>query len=82
MNATSGPSWGRWAIYGILLALAIFFLTPLVIVVLTSLRPNEEMAQRSLIGWPDAITLQPVRAGFPCFGAALVGYVEATRVDR
>jgi hypothetical protein len=29
---------------------------------------------------PDAITLQPVRAGFPCFGAALAGYVEATRV--
>jgi hypothetical protein len=30
---------------------------------------------------PGAITLQPVRAGFPCFGAALVGYVEATRDD-
>jgi hypothetical protein len=30
---------------------------------------------------PEAITLQPVRAGFPCFGAALVGYVEATRDD-
>lgn len=29
----------------------------------------------------DAITLQPVRAGFPCFGAALIGYVEATRDD-
>lgn len=29
----------------------------------------------------DAITLQPVRAGFPCFGAALTGYVEATRSD-
>jgi hypothetical protein len=28
---------------------------------------------------PDAITLQPVRAGFPCFGAAVTGYVEATR---
>jgi hypothetical protein len=28
---------------------------------------------------PEAITLQPVRAGFPCFGAALAGYVEATR---
>jgi hypothetical protein len=27
---------------------------------------------------PGAITVQPVRAGFPCFGAALVGYVEAT----
>lgn len=30
---------------------------------------------------PDRITLQPVRAGFPCFGAALTGYVEATRDD-
>jgi hypothetical protein len=28
---------------------------------------------------PDAITLQPIRAGFPCFGAAVAGYVEATR---
>ncbi|NMO51489.1 pyridine nucleotide-disulfide oxidoreductase [Actinoplanes sp. TBRC 11911] len=25
-----------------------------------------------------AITLQPIRTGFPCFGAALAGYVEAT----
>lgn len=30
---------------------------------------------------PEAITVQPVRAGFPCFGAALIGYVEATRRD-
>ncbi|HEU5037986.1 MAG TPA: NAD(P)-binding protein [Nocardioides sp.] len=30
---------------------------------------------------PGAITLQPVRAGFPCFGAAVTGYVEATRRD-
>ena len=30
---------------------------------------------------PEVITLQPVRAGFPCFGAALAGYVEATRAD-
>lgn len=29
----------------------------------------------------DAITLQPIRSGFPCFGAALAGYVEATRDD-
>src|SRR5262249_11938410 len=27
----------------------------------------------------EAIPLQPVRTGFPCFGAALTGYVEATR---
>ena len=29
----------------------------------------------------DVVTLQPIRAGFPCFGAALTGYVEATRDD-
>ncbi len=27
----------------------------------------------------EAITIQPVRAGFPCLAAALIGYVEATR---
>ena len=32
--------------------------------------------------WGDeAITIQPVRAGFPCLGAALTGYVEASRED-
>jgi hypothetical protein len=32
--------------------------------------------------WSDAaITLQPIRTGFPCFGAALAGYVEATVDD-
>ena len=30
---------------------------------------------------PESITLQPIRTGFPCFGAALIGYVEATRDD-
>ncbi len=29
----------------------------------------------------EAITLQPIRAGFPCFGAALAGFVEATVAD-
>jgi hypothetical protein len=29
----------------------------------------------------EAITVQPVRSGFPCFGAAVIGYVEATRDD-
>jgi hypothetical protein len=30
---------------------------------------------------PEDITLQPVRSGFPCFAAAVTGYVEATRSD-
>ena len=32
--------------------------------------------------WGERITLQAVRAAFPCFGAALIGYVEGTRHDR
>ena len=30
---------------------------------------------------PDHVRLQTIRAGFPCFNAALAGYVEATRDD-
>jgi hypothetical protein len=30
---------------------------------------------------PELIRLQTIRAGFPCFAAALAGYVEATRDD-
>jgi hypothetical protein len=30
---------------------------------------------------PDVITLQTIRAGFPSFGAAVTGYIEATRDD-
>lgn len=30
---------------------------------------------------PDMIRMQTIRAGFPCFCAALIGYVEATRDD-
>ena len=30
---------------------------------------------------PDQIRLQTIRVGFPCFCAALAGYVEATRAD-
>ena len=40
-----------------------------------------KMLPRVPIWRPEAITLQPVRAGFPCFGAAITGYVEATRDD-
>lgn len=31
--------------------------------------------------WGETITLQPIRTGFPCFGSALAGFVEATRGD-
>jgi hypothetical protein len=37
--------------------------------------------QRVPIWGAEEITLQPVRSGFPCLGAAIAGYVEATRDD-
>ncbi|WP_343990813.1 pyridine nucleotide-disulfide oxidoreductase [Nocardioides dubius] len=40
-----------------------------------------KMPSRIPIWGSETITLQPIRAGFPCFGAALAGYVEATRED-
>ena len=40
--------------------------------------PNPPMVP---IWGPDVIRLQTIRAGFPCFCAALAGYVEATRDD-
>ena len=57
--AALGPSavWRRWLIYRVLIVFALFFLTPLAVVVLTSLRSNQEMAQGSLIALPHALTL-------------------------
>ena len=48
-----------------------------------ALRRVRSAATRPLVPiWgSEAITLQPIRTGFPCFGAALAGYVEATRDD-
>lgn len=40
-----------------------------------------QMRPQVPIWGPEAITLQPIPTGFPCFGAALAGYVEATRDD-
>ena len=43
--------------------------------------PGLQYAPLVPIWGDDAITVQPIRTGFPCFGAALAGYVEATRDD-
>jgi glucose/mannose transport system permease protein len=48
----------RWTVYLMLLGLAVVFLAPLAVVVLTSLRPDADMMRHSLIGWPGAITLK------------------------
>jgi glucose/mannose transport system permease protein len=44
---------GRILIYLVILLVAAAWLAPLVVVVLNSLRTNEEIAQTSMIGWPQ-----------------------------
>lgn len=43
--------------------------------------PGLKYPPRLPVWGSDAIRPQPIRAGFPCFGAALVGHVEAVRKD-
>ncbi len=49
MNSTAMK---RTAIYAALVLLAVLFLIPLVVVVINSLRSNQEIAATSMIGWP------------------------------
>ena len=49
IDATSGS---RWLTYALLGAFALFFLTPLAVVVLNSVRTAEEIGRGSVIGWP------------------------------
>jgi glucose/mannose transport system permease protein len=60
MSSDGGPSMrdqsfapGRVLIYLVILLVAAAWLAPLVVVVLNSLRTNEEIAQTSMIGWPQ-----------------------------
>jgi glucose/mannose transport system permease protein len=47
-------SWGRVAVYIVVLGLAAAYLVPFVVVLLNSVRTAEEIAQTSMIGWPQA----------------------------
>jgi glucose/mannose transport system permease protein len=49
---------GRWMVYALLVVFALFFLTPLVVVVLNSLRTAEEIGRGSVIGWPAVFAWQ------------------------
>jgi glucose/mannose transport system permease protein len=44
---------GRWLVYLALLGFALFFLTPLGVVLLNSVRTAEEIGRTSVIGWPN-----------------------------
>ena len=54
---------GRLGVYAFLLTAAVFFLAPLYVMIVTSLKSMDEIRLGDLFGLPDAATLEPwVRA--------------------
>ncbi len=49
---------GRWLLYAVLAAFAVFFLLPLVVVILNSFRTAQEIARTLVIGWPLGLAWQ------------------------
>lgn len=47
------PSSGRLLVHAVIWALGLVYLVPLIVVVLNSLRTAQEIAQTSMIGWPE-----------------------------
>jgi glucose/mannose transport system permease protein len=52
-------TWGRIGVYAFLIGAALFFLLPLWIMLLTSVKTMDEIRLGNLLAWPDEFTLQP-----------------------
>jgi glucose/mannose transport system permease protein len=52
-----GPA--RWGLYAFLVMTALFFLLPLYVMTVTSLKPMDEIRQGAIIALPAALTLEP-----------------------
>lgn len=65
----------RAVLYAVLLSLALFFLAPLALMLITSLRPTEDFRGQSIISWPGAWSLYAwTKAwGEACIGTRCVG---------
>jgi glucose/mannose transport system permease protein len=77
---------GRIGTYTFLVGAAVFFLLPLYVMVVTSLKPMEEIRQGNLLAWPMAPTIAPwVKAwssactGLQCEGLK-VGFVNSVLI--
>jgi glucose/mannose transport system permease protein len=77
---------GRVGIYAFLIVAALFFLLPLYVMVLTSLKPMSEIRLGNLFAWPTAPTIAPwIKAwssactGVDCNGIR-VGFVNSVKI--
>jgi glucose/mannose transport system permease protein len=74
-RAESRAILGRWAIYAVLALFSAFFLVPLVVVLLNSVRTLPEIIQTSLIGWPQGFAIDNYAKAWSsyCIAEACVG---------
>ena len=72
---TPGARLARWGVYAVLVGMALFYLLPLVVMLLTSIKPLEEIRAGSLLALPQAPTLAPwIKAwGEACTGMRCEG---------
>lgn len=66
---------GRLGVYTFLLSAALFFLLPLYIMVVTSIKPMEEIRLGNIFAWPVQVTFEPWLAAWSsaCTGVACEG---------
>lgn len=69
------PTAGRIGLYAVLAGFALFFLAPLLVVLLNSIRSLEEIMQTSVLGWPAGFRWQNWTEawGSYCFAGACTG---------
>lgn len=76
----------RFGVYAFLVIAALFFLLPLWIMLVTSLKPMEEVRLGNILAWPTAVTVQPwidawanACTGLDCNGIK-VGFWNSVRI--
>ncbi len=79
-------TWGRLGVYAFLVGSALFFLLPLWIMLLTSVKTMDEIRLGNILAWPAHVTLQPWIAawaeactGLQCDGIS-VGFWNSVRI--
>ena len=70
MYRTPGALFGRVVIYTILIIAAIYFLIPLLVMIITSLKTMSDIRTGHLISWPNEVTID---AWKEAWGSACIG---------
>jgi len=79
-------TWGRIGLYAFMISVALFFLLPLWIMLVTSLKTMDEIRLGNILAWPELLTIEPWIAawssactGLECNGIS-VGFWNSIRI--